>query len=136
MFGPHLTLDLYGCNKGKLVDKDFILKILNELPEFLGLHKLSEPVLNYYEEPTPGVSGFVIISESHVSIHTFYEEQFASVDIFSCKTFSTKKATEYLVKELGSTEVEKNFLMRGTHYPTDLRKAIKLAMKEREAVKV
>lgn len=34
MFGPHLTLDLYGCNEKKLADLDFIYKILDELPDF------------------------------------------------------------------------------------------------------
>lgn len=132
MFGPHLTLDMYECDKQKIKDEKFILNILEELPEFLGLSKLSEPIVKSFSEPTPGVTGFVVISESHVSIHTFVGEQFASVDIFSCKKFSVKKATDYLVKKFEPKKVEKNFLIRGTHYPIELRRAIQLAARERE----
>lgn len=132
MFGPHLTLDLYECKKEKLNDVDLIFKLLDELPEFLGLTKLSTPIVNYYTHPTPGISGFVIISESHISIHTFAEEQFASIDILSCKKFDIKKATDYLVKTFEAKRVEKNLLMRGRHYPIEIRKAIQLVLKQRE----
>jgi S-adenosylmethionine decarboxylase len=131
MFGPHLTLDLYGCKKEKLNDLAFILKILEELPDFLNLTKISSPIVNYYEKPTPGISGFIIISESHISIHTFVEEQFAAIDIFSCKEFSVDKAISYLIKAFEPERIDKKFFMRGRHYPIEIRKAIQLNRKER-----
>ena len=131
MFGPHLTLDLYGCKKEKLNDIAFIFKLLDELPDFLNLRKISKPVVNYYKKPTPGISGFVIISESHISIHTFVEEKFAAVDIFSCKEFAVDKAINYLMKAFESERIEKKFFMRGRHYPIEIRRAIQLSRKER-----
>lgn len=130
MFGPHLTLDCYECNKKKLGDVNFIKNFLDELPEILGLHKLGEPVVNSYDKPTPGVSGFVVISESHISIHTFVEEQFAAIDVFSCKEFNLEKAAE-AVKVFEPKRVEKKFFTRGKHYPLQLRRAVQLRLRQR-----
>ncbi len=131
MFGPHLTLDCYECKKEKLKDVDFIKSILENLPEVLGLHKLSPAIVNSYERPTPGVSGFIIISESHISIHTFVEEQFAAIDIFSCKEFDLEKAIDFLVKAFQPKKFEKKFMKRGKHYPIEIRRALQLNAKER-----
>lgn len=43
-----------------------------------------------------GFSGFVIIQESHISIHTFAKRGFATVDLYSCKNFEPESAVEYL----------------------------------------
>ena len=94
-FGPHLTLDLYGCDKKKLNDHELLFKLLDELPGKIGMHKFSEPIVhlippreNSFDQG--GVTGFVILVESHISIHTFPADGFASIDIFSCKSFNSK----------------------------------------------
>ncbi|MDI6798930.1 MAG: adenosylmethionine decarboxylase [Candidatus Aenigmarchaeota archaeon] len=132
MFGPHLTLDLYECNKEKLADAELIFELLDKLPTALNLTKLTQPFVDRYSSPTPGISGFILIGESHISIHTFVEERFASVDIFSCKNFDAKKAIDYVTRALEPRKVEKRLFMRGKHYPADIRKAIQLALKQRE----
>lgn len=134
MFGLHLTLDLYGCNEERLSDEKSIYKILDELPEVLGLHKLTKPMLDSFSDPTPGISGFVIISESHISVHTFAEERFASIDIFSCNKFDTQMATNFIAGILESKKIEKNILTRGIHYPIELRKAIQLNSHQRKKI--
>lgn len=140
MFGPHLTLDLYGCEKQKLDDFEFILKMLNEMPEMLGMHKFSSPQLTKIPSQQDsfdkgGLTGFVILVESHLAIHTFPADGFASFDIFSCKYFSEDTATKYLMEKLGAERVEINRLERGRefvkHYPRNVQKAATLAKKER-----
>jgi S-adenosylmethionine decarboxylase proenzyme len=50
-----------------------------------------------------GVSGVVIIAESHLSIHTWPEHGYAAVDIFTCGTFvNPEKAADLLIEKLGS----------------------------------
>jgi S-adenosylmethionine decarboxylase len=92
--GQHLTLDLYGCNKENLINSSLIYKILDKLPEMIGMHKISEPSISFFQNnplgneksfDKGGISGFVLISESHITIHTFANQNFASIDIFSCK---------------------------------------------------
>ncbi|MCS7106258.1 MAG: adenosylmethionine decarboxylase [Candidatus Aenigmarchaeota archaeon] len=137
MFGPHLTLDLYGCKEEKLSDLNFVYKILDELPEVIGMRKISNPqVILHKGNPTSfdkgGISGFVLIAESHISIHTFIGYGFASIDVFSCKPFDEKKVESYLVKTFEAKNVEKNFLERGKEFPKEIERAKKIVLKERE----
>ncbi len=141
MFGPHLTLDLYGCDKEKLADHDFIFQVLDEMPEQVGMNKFSEPQIT--EVPAQGensfdrggITGFVILVESHMAIHTFPEDGYASFDIFSCKDFNTDYAAATLMKMLGAEKVEKNFIVRGKsfvkHYPRSIEKAAEISYRER-----
>lgn len=141
MLGPHLTLDLYGCDKKNLADRDFIFKVLDELPGQLGMNKFSAPQITEVPEQGEnsfdrgGITGFVILIESHMSIHTFPEDRYASFDIFSCKDFDTSYASKLLMKMLGAKKVEKNFLVRGRefvkHYPRSIEKAAEISYRER-----
>ena len=121
MLGPHLILDLYGCSREKLGDPDFIYRVLDELPILIGMRKLCEPHV-YRVPPNPntfdkgGVSGYVIITESHISIHTFVEQCFVSIDIFSCKEFDVDKAVEYLVNVFEADGFEKVVVKRGRKF--------------------
>lgn len=143
MFGPHLTLDLYGCDEKKLSDIEFITKILNDLPDLINMTKISSPQVTKYDgNPKSfdrgGLSGFVLIAESHITIHTFTSDKFASVDIFSCKRFDIKKVENFLIESLRASKVEKNYIIRGKdfvkHYPTDLAKVKTIVKKERKLI--
>lgn len=122
MFGPHLTLDLYGCNKKKLKEVGFVYSFLDEMPGMVGMTKIMPPYTFSYSGLKPedwGVSGIVLIAESHISIHTFPEKGYASVDIFSCKDFDTEAACDIIVSKLEAKTYEKNFFQRGRHFPKD-----------------
>jgi len=141
MFGPHLMLDCYGCNERKLKDFDFVLKFLNDLPDLIGMHKISEPhAIDYSGNPKSfdkgGISAVVIIAESHISIHTFPFQKYMSVDIFSCRAFDVEKATEFIVKSFEAKKVEKKLLNRGSEFPKEVSKAMKIVEKQRGKIKV
>ena len=133
-FGPHLMLDGYGCDKKKLQDLNLIYRILDELPTRIGMTKIMPPYVFKYSGLKPedwGLSGFVLIAESHVSIHTFPEKNFVSVDIFSCKHFDSELASAYLEKAFEMEKVEKRVLDRGTEFPKDINGATRLVRAER-----
>ena len=137
MFGPHLTLDLYGCNEEKLSDSRFIYKILDELPNLLGMRKISQPYVLFHEgNPKSfdkgGISAFILIAESHISINTFVGYGFASIDVFSCKPFDEEKVENYLVKAFEASKIERNYLERGREFPRKIEKAIQLVVEERK----
>jgi len=139
MFGPHLTLDLYGCNPKKLNDKEFIFKFLDELPDKIGMTKISEPILTFYPGKKNsfdggGISGFVLIAESHASIHTFIAQRFASVDIFSCKNFNISEAERNIIQMFEAKKTEKHFIMRGREFPRDVDKAKSIVIAQREKI--
>ncbi len=136
MFGPHLTLDLYGCNEEKISNMSFIYQILEELPELMGMHKISPPHIIFHKgNPNSfdkgGISAFILIAESHISIHTFIGYGFASIDVFSCKPFDVEKIKRYLVEKFEAKKVEENFIERGKEFPKDIEKAKALVLKER-----
>jgi len=120
MFGPHLTLDLKGCNKDKLKDLGLIFDLLNTLPDKIGMTKITQPYVFPYSGLVPedkGVTGVIIIAESHISIHTFEEKDYVFVDIFSCKPFDYELAAEHLIETFEAKEVSKNVLKRGLNFP-------------------
>ena len=135
-FGPHLTLDLYYCNRKKISDLKFIYDILDELPNFIGMKKISPPSVVFYEgsEGTfdkGGISGFVLIATSHITIHTFSEQEHAFVDIFSCKDFDIEKAEKYLIEKFEAKKINKNLLQRGLEFPKSIPIVKKFVKKER-----
>ncbi len=139
MFGPHLTLDLYECDEEKLSDINFIYRILDELPDLMEMRKISSPqVVLHKGNPNSfdkgGISGFVLIAESHVSIHTFIGYGFASIDVFSCKPFNKEKIKNYLIENFGAKKVEENFIERGKEFPKDVKKAREIFPKERKQI--
>lgn len=139
MLGPHLTLDLYSCDKEKLLDVEFIAKILNELPDLIGMHKISKPMVVPYPGREDsfdkgGISAVILIAESHISIHTWIAQEYASVDIFSCKPFNIEATKRYFVEKLGAKKVECNITTRGREFPKDIEKAIAIVAKSRKKV--
>ena len=117
-----MTIDGYGGNKIKLNDDKLVKKCLNELPDLLGMHKLSKPHIffakgNDKKDPG-GWSGFVIIEESHISIHTFPLRKFLSADVYSCKEgLDRSKIIAYFKEQFELEDIEENFIKRGTRYP-------------------
>jgi S-adenosylmethionine decarboxylase len=123
-FGEHLTIDGYGGNAELLNNKDLVTKLLTELPEILGMHKLTEPMVIYAPELNKkdpgGWSGFVIIAESHISMHTFPKRGFLSADVYTCQNGLDVQAVEkYFKDNFALQELETNFLIRGTRYPAE-----------------
>ncbi len=121
-FGVHLTLDGYGGSKEKLNNKELVEHILRELPHKLGMNTLADPVVyfakgNNLKDPG-GWSGFVVIEESHISVHTFPGRGFISTDVYTCKNeLDTEFVKQYFTEVFGLKELETNFIKRGTRYP-------------------
>jgi S-adenosylmethionine decarboxylase len=87
------------------------------------MHKLAEPVIyfakgNDMKDPG-GWSGFVVIEESHISIHTFPAKGFVSADVYTCKNGMDLDFILYYFKEkFELQDIEQNFIKRGTKYGT------------------
>jgi len=91
----HLIIDGYSSNQKILQDEYFLRKWLEDYPAKIGMIRISPPRVLRYKGPVLedwGISGFVFIAESHIGIHTFVEQNYINIDIFSCKDFDTEKA--------------------------------------------
>jgi len=121
-FGEHITIDGYGGDEKLLNDKQVVFNCLNDLPELLGMNKLSEPVIyfaagNDTKDPG-GWTGVVTIQESHISIHTFPKRGFVSADVYTCQNgMNTDYILKYFKDQFNLKDIETNFLKRGTRYP-------------------
>jgi S-adenosylmethionine decarboxylase len=115
----HLIIDGYSGNAQKMQDVDFIYQLLDAYPSQIGMTKISPPQVSKYTGSKPedwGVSGFVLIAESHISIHTFPERSYINIDIFSCKEFDAEQTIRDLQQQFGLAEIRSYILSRGLEY--------------------
>ena len=115
----HLIIDGYSGNAQKMQDVDFIYQLLDAYPSQIGMTKISLPQVSKYIGSKPedwGVSGFVLIAESHISIHTFPERSYINIDIFSCKEFDAEQTIRDLQQQFGLAEIRSYILSRGLEY--------------------
>jgi S-adenosylmethionine decarboxylase len=119
----HLIIDGYGADRKKLEDLDYIYRLLDEYPATLSMHKIGPPHVVRYTGPKPedwGISGFVLIAESHISIHTFPQRSYINIDVFSCMEFDPQKAIKDLTKRFRISQVRSFILERGLTYQHEL----------------
>ena len=111
----HLIIDGYGRNAELLQSEEFIYRLLDEYPAEIGMTRISEPQVIRYTGGDPeewGISGFVFIAESHISIHTFVERCYVNIDVFSCKDFDADRAIKDLRERLELNEMRIHLLNR------------------------
>ncbi len=112
----HLILDGLGGDEAKLGDEAVVSSFLDRYPAKIGMTKISSPHVYTYRGAKAedwGVSGFVLIAESHISIHTFPFRGYINVDIFSCKEFDAPGAAEDVAAAFGLAHVQTCLLRRG-----------------------
>lgn len=104
--GTHLLVNLYGCPAEKLEQKDIVLTLLNEIVSEAQLSKVGEGVHQF--DPI-GVTAFILLAESHISIHTWPEKDgFAAVDIYTCADAEkNERAFTVLCEKFKPQRVEK-----------------------------
>jgi len=111
--GSHLTVDVFDC-KADLNSKILVNYFLNELPDLIGMKKISKPlVFDYKAGSESGITGVVVIAESHIAIHTYPNKNYFCADIFSCKEFDYKKAINYMKEKFQAKKIKHKLLKRG-----------------------
>ena len=109
--GRHVLLELRDCDPEILNDLDFLKRCLLDTAEQIGATVLGECFNQFSPQ---GVSGVVVISESHLCIHTWPEYGYAAVDVFTCgQTVDPIKAVKPIVERLGSKDSSFTELKRG-----------------------
>ncbi len=109
--GRHILAEFFNCDKDILNDHNKIEEVMNDAAEKSG----ATIVQSVFHTFNPyGVSGVVVIQESHLAIHTWPEYNYAAIDVFTCgDTVDPWVAAEILKKSLKSTEVTTVELNRG-----------------------
>lgn len=121
-FGEHITIDGYDGSPERLDSEEVVYSTLVELCDELHMRPLMKPIVisapdNHIKDPG-GWSGFVIIAESHVSIHTFPKRRFVSADVYTCQNgVDADFVVDYFKKKFLLKRIEKHFIKRGMKYP-------------------
>jgi S-adenosylmethionine decarboxylase len=105
----HVIIDGHGGDPDQLSDENVVRVILDEVPNMMGMSKITQPKVLRYTGSKPedwGVSGFVMIAESHISMHTFPERGLIWADVFSCKDFDATPILEEIKKRFSLREMD------------------------------
>ena len=107
--GTHLLIDLWGASR--LDEPDFIDRTLCEAAITAGATILHSHFHHF--PPNGGVSGVVVLAESHISIHTWPERSFAAIDVFMCGACDPKLSIPVLQRAFLPTRVDVDEQRRG-----------------------
>lgn len=111
----HLIAELYGCPFQSLDDLEGIRRAMLEAAEVVGATVLKDA---FHPFEPDGVSGVVVIAESHLSIHTWPHRGYAAVDIFTCGGLDPNPGCRHLATALGAQDWRLQEILRGL--PEDL----------------
>jgi S-adenosylmethionine decarboxylase len=119
-YGRHITMDLRDVAFEKLNDLEFLKNAMVEAAHRCGATIVGEKFVQFSPQ---GVTGVLVLSESHLSIHTYPEEGFCAIDCYTCgTTVDPEIACDYLVDVLGGRVVGYRALQRGMGEIVDLPK--------------
>lgn len=108
--GNHIIVEYYNCDTEILKNWEYIEKIMNQAAKNIGATIVS----SVFHKFNPwGVSGAVIIAESHLTIHTCPEHNYAAVDLFTCGKLDPWVGFEDLKKFLKASKYDTKQIQRG-----------------------
>ena len=109
--GRHVISELWGCNIEKLNDMKFIEETFVDAALRSGAEVRE---VAFHKFAPHGVSGVVIISESHLTIHSFPEHGYASIDVYTCgDRIDPNVAANFIAEALEAETRENVELPRG-----------------------
>lgn len=109
--GHHYIAEGSGCNPETIGKVETVEQILVRAAEVAGVTVWS---ISFHRFSPNGVSGVVVISESHLSVHTWPEYGYVALDIFTCgNTAKPEAAVEYALKEFGASSMHITEITRG-----------------------
>ena len=114
--GRHMLLELFDCDPDAINSLDIVKTSMVEAAK-----RAQATIVDviFHEFNPFGISGVVVIAESHLAIHTWPEYRYAAVDVFSCgETLRPQVAVEHLVEQLGAARTSVVELQRGVFLQT------------------
>lgn len=106
--GTHIIAEFFGCEE--LNNLKFVRKSLKEAALICGATILHA---KFHKFSPQGLTGYILLAESHISIHTWPEHDYAAIDVFTCGLMDTEKAVQFLAGQLKAKRVESRKIMRG-----------------------
>jgi S-adenosylmethionine decarboxylase len=103
--GTEWLIDASGCDQTALADLDRLRAIFERIIRDLGLNVLGEIAWHQFDQPN-GISGLALLSESHLSCHTYPEFRAATFNLYCCRNRASWSWEATLKEMLGATDVK------------------------------
>jgi S-adenosylmethionine decarboxylase len=111
--GHAWIVDAFGCDARRLRSRAALEGVFAAVVDDLALRPLGPPVWHDFPDPG-GVTGFLLLTESHLAVHTFPERAFAAFDLYCCRARPEWPWARRLAGLLGATDVSVRRVERGT----------------------
>ena len=112
--GTEWLIDASGCDQAALADLDRLREIFERVVRDLGLNVLGEIAWHQFDQPN-GVSGLALLSESHLTCHTYPEFRAATFNLYCCRNRASWPWETTLKEMLGATDVKVRVFERLIH---------------------
>ncbi len=102
--GRHALAHITGANFAHLNDAERLLGAFRRTVANFGLEALYEPQIHQFEPQ--GLTGIILLAESHISIHTWPERGEAAVDVFTCGGRDSRQIAEFFCTAIDNSHVD------------------------------
>ena len=113
MQGRHLLVDFFGVAKKKLRDSRQLMRILCAALKKGGFRIIQRAGSYQFQGGGRGVTGFVLLAESHAAFHSYPEWEYIALDIYSCGKCDPEPIARIFEEHLRPKRVERVFQKRG-----------------------
>jgi S-adenosylmethionine decarboxylase len=110
--GTEWLVDAHGCDPARLGSEGHLRALFARIVHELGLNPAGEPTWRTFPAPG-GVTGMLLLTESHLACHTFPERAFAAFSLYCCRPRPEWPWAERLAEDLGARRVEVRAVVRG-----------------------
>ena len=116
--GREHIVDAYGCRESSLQSKETVQRLVARILAEMRLRVIGEPMWHVFPGPG-GLTGLVMLAESHLSVHTFPEQRYAAVNLYCCRPTADWAWDANLQEMLGAERVVVRTLVRAAAAPPD-----------------
>jgi S-adenosylmethionine decarboxylase len=110
--GAEWLVDAYACDPGRLASVETLQGVFDRVVTELGLHPAGAPQWRQFPAPG-GITGLLLLTESHLACHTFPERGFAAFNLYCCRPRPEWPWAERLAEALGAARVQIRHEQRG-----------------------
>jgi S-adenosylmethionine decarboxylase len=114
--GTEWIVDAHGCDPSLLRSRPVLAGLFARIVAELGLHAAAEAAWHVFPGEA-GITGLLLLTESHLACHTFPETGFAAIDLYCCRPSQEWPWAERLGDVLGATDVVVRSMPRGRATP-------------------
>lgn len=122
MWGQHLILDMFDCDREAIRDPDTIRAFAAELVEAIGMKAYGESILEHFAAHDPAAGGYTLVQlmeTSNITAHFAERSGDVYLDVFSCKTFPEESAIAVCRKRFAPRDIARTSLKRGARRPAE-----------------